>query len=110
MSANFRDFDPAASRGMLAHLFGRREHVILHRLWMFATLQAELTRREHAHLLDCEECRFALQKSMKAESFGAVLKELRETFQGPSLGRRDSMKSYSESLQETNGGNDTPQI
>jgi hypothetical protein len=53
------------------------DHILLHRLWAFATLQDDLLVREHAHLLDCEECRAGLRVCMKAENFGAVLKTMR---------------------------------
>ncbi|HET9218129.1 MAG TPA: hypothetical protein VFR18_14180 [Terriglobia bacterium] len=53
------------------------DHIPLHRLWTFATLQDDLNLAEHAHILDCEDCRLALQTSLKADNFGAVLKELK---------------------------------
>ena len=54
------------------------DHIPLHRLWTFATLQDDLSLPEHAHILDCEDCRIAMRTCLKAESFGIVLKELRE--------------------------------
>jgi len=52
------------------------DHIPLHRLWAFITLQTDLTLPEYSHLLDCDECRTALQTCMEADSFGAVLKKL----------------------------------
>jgi hypothetical protein len=52
-------------------------HLRLHRVWAFAKLQAELTYREHVHILHCKECNAAFQVCLKHETFGAVLKELR---------------------------------
>jgi hypothetical protein len=49
---------------------------LLHRLWVFATLQEDLSLLEHQHLIGCEACRAALRVCMQAESFGVVLKEL----------------------------------
>ena len=54
------------------------DHIPLHRLWTFATLQDDLSLPEHAHILDCEECRSALRACLKGDNFGAVLKGLRE--------------------------------
>jgi hypothetical protein len=54
----------------------RRGHVLLHRLWVFATLQEDLSLDEHRHLISCESCRGALRVCMQAENFGVVLKEL----------------------------------
>ena len=52
------------------------DHIPLHRLWTFATLQDDLSLSEHAHILDCEGCRVSLRACLKAENFGSVLKEL----------------------------------
>jgi len=46
-------------------------------LWTFATLQDDLSLSEHEHILDCEDCRTALRATLKAENFGAVLRELK---------------------------------
>ena len=54
------------------------DHIPLHRLWAFITLQVDLTLAEYSHLLDCEACRNALQTCMEADSFGAALKELKK--------------------------------
>ena len=54
------------------------DHIPLHRLWVFTTLQVDLTRAEYSHLLDCEECRNALLTCMESDTFGAALKELRK--------------------------------
>jgi hypothetical protein len=53
------------------------DHIPLHRLWMFATLQNDMLMREHVHLLDCEECQAALRVCMRTENFGAALRDLR---------------------------------
>ena len=53
------------------------DHIPLHRLWAFATVQGDLSLPEHAHILECEECRLALQACLQADTFGAVLKLLR---------------------------------
>jgi len=53
------------------------DHVPLHRLWTFVTLQDDLTFSEHSHILDCEDCRSALRASLRAENFGAVLRDLK---------------------------------
>jgi hypothetical protein len=63
----------------LTYLLPHYEHVPLHRLWTFATLQGELTLPEHAHVLDCEGCRVALRACLQAENFGMVLKTLNRT-------------------------------
>ena len=39
------------------------DHIPLHRLWAFATIQVDLSLSEHLHVLECEECRTALQAS-----------------------------------------------
>ena len=54
----------------------RHGHVLLHRLWVFATLQEDLSLDDHKHLIACEVCRAALRVCMQAENFGVVLKEL----------------------------------
>jgi hypothetical protein len=54
----------------------RAEHVLLHRIWLFTSLQNELTLEEHVHIIECEHCRVALRASVDAESFGGLLKEL----------------------------------
>jgi hypothetical protein len=59
------------------HFLSHYDHVPLHRLWTFATLQDELSRSEHAHILECEDCRLALRATLNAENFGAVLRELK---------------------------------
>ena len=59
------------------------DHIPLHRLWTFATLQDDLNHSEHAHILDCEDCRHALRTSLKADNFGAVLKELKGGSESP---------------------------
>ena len=61
----------------MTYLRPRPEHIPLHRLWMFSTLQADMVMPDHAHLLDCEECRTGLRICLKAENFAAVLKQLR---------------------------------
>jgi hypothetical protein len=53
------------------------DHIPLHRLWMFATLQNDMLMHEHVHLVDCEECQAALRVCMSSENFGAALVELR---------------------------------
>ena len=55
------------------------EHVPLHRIWVFTTLQGELTMHEHAHIIDCEECRVVFRACLHVETFGALLKELNRT-------------------------------
>jgi hypothetical protein len=71
------------------HFLSHYDHIPLHRLWTFATLQDDLSSPEHAHILDCETCRIALRASLKAENFGAVLRELRpdenQEFEDPLL-------------------------
>ena len=52
-------------------------HIPLYLLWTFATLQDALSLPEHVHILDCEECRDALRVCLMAETFDAVLKEVR---------------------------------
>ena len=32
--------------------------------------------QEHAHIIDCEECRMVFRVCLGAENFGAVLKQL----------------------------------
>jgi hypothetical protein len=59
------------------HFLPHYDHIPLHRLWTFATLQDDLSLSEHNHILECESCRDALRASLKAENFGAVLRELK---------------------------------
>jgi hypothetical protein len=59
------------------HILLHYDHIPLHRLWTFATLQDDLSLPEHAHILDCEDCRAALRASLRAENFGAVLMGLK---------------------------------
>jgi hypothetical protein len=54
------------------------DHIPLHRLWAFTSLQGTLTLPEHAHVLECDECRLALRVCFKADNFAAVLKELKK--------------------------------
>ena len=61
----------------MPHILPYYDHIPLHRLWTFATLQDDLSLPEHAHILDCEACRLALRTSLNADNFGAVLKELK---------------------------------
>ena len=61
----------------MTYLRPRPDHIPLHRLWMFSTLQADMVMPDHAHLLDCDECRTGLRICLKAENFAAVLKQLR---------------------------------
>ena len=58
-------------------LHSNNEHIAVHRLWTFATLQGDLIAREHVHLLQCEECRSALRVCLSADNFDVVLKSLR---------------------------------
>jgi len=58
------------------HILPHYDHIPLHRLWTFITLQTDLSLPEHLHVFDCEECRVALRTCFRAETFGAVLKEL----------------------------------
>lgn len=60
----------------MLHILPHYDHIPLHRLWAFITLQVDLSLPEHVHVLDCEECRVALRTCFSAETFGAVLKEL----------------------------------
>lgn len=61
----------------MPHFLPHYDHIPLHRLWTFATLQDDLSLSEHAHILECENCRLVLRTSLKADTFGAVLKELK---------------------------------
>jgi hypothetical protein len=58
-------------------------HVLLHRLWAFATLQDDLSLAEHAHILDCDDCRNSLRVCLTAENFGGVLVALERTDDRP---------------------------
>ena len=53
-----------------------REHIPLHRLWAFSTLEEGLNLPEHAHIAHCTECTAAFRACFNAETFGAALKEL----------------------------------
>jgi hypothetical protein len=59
------------------HILPHYDPIPLHRLCTFATLQDDLSFPEHAHILDCENCRAALGASLRAENFGAVLRGLK---------------------------------
>jgi hypothetical protein len=61
----------------LTYLRPSSDHIPLHRLWMFSTLQVDMIMPDHAHLLDCEECRTGLRVCLKAGSFASVLKQLK---------------------------------
>ena len=54
------------------------DHIPIHRLWAFTTLQVDLTLAEYLHVLDCDVCRVALRTCFNAENFGAALKELKK--------------------------------
>jgi len=71
-------------------------HVPLHRLWTFATLQGDLILPEHAHILDCEECRMTLRVCLRSESFGAVLLELKREDDSDVQPRFDSQQNMGE--------------
>jgi hypothetical protein len=53
-----------------------RDHIPVHRLWAFTTLDEGLTLPEHAHVAYCAECTAALRACLSAETFGTALKEL----------------------------------
>ena len=53
-------------------------HISLHRLWAFTKVQGDLAAQDFAHIIDCSKCRTALLVCLKAENFGAVLKELKK--------------------------------
>ena len=61
----------------MTHFHPRVDHVALHRLWAFTSLQTELTLPEHVHIIDCDECRKAVRACLHADNFAVVLKELR---------------------------------
>jgi hypothetical protein len=58
------------------------DHIPLHRLWVFITLQADLKPPEILHVLNCEECRVSLRACGHADTFGALLQELRKETNG----------------------------
>lgn len=60
----------------MPRILPHRDHISLHRLWGFATLEEALSLSEHAHILQCTECSLGLRTCLDAGSFGAVLKEL----------------------------------
>ena len=61
---------------MLGYILPSSGHVRLHRLWAFATFEAELTPTEHLHVLYCDVCHLAVSVCLQSETFGAVLKAL----------------------------------
>ena len=61
---------------VLTNFLPHTDHIVLHRIWKFATLKDGLSDSEYAHVLDCEECRLALCASLEEESFEAVLQRL----------------------------------
>ena len=63
--------------GLLTYSLPHYDHIPLHRLWAFTTLQDDLSLSEHSHILDCLECHLALRTCLKNETFGAVLRELK---------------------------------
>jgi hypothetical protein len=58
------------------------DHIPLHRLWVFMSLQVELRPPEILHVLNCKECRVSLRACVHADTFGAVLEELRKEANG----------------------------
>ena len=61
---------------MLGYVLPKSGHVRLHRLWVFANFEGELTTTEHLHILYCAECHLAVSVCLQSETFGAVLKTL----------------------------------
>ena len=51
------------------------DHIPLHRLWAFTSLQADLSQREDIHLFGCEACCASMLACVKARSFIEVFKE-----------------------------------
>lgn len=60
----------------MPRILPHRDHIPLHRLWAFTTLDEGLSLPEHAHVAYCAECTTALRVCLNAETFGTVLKEL----------------------------------
>ena len=54
------------------------DHIPPHRAWTYIHADSEFTMREHDHILECEQCLRLFILCLRTESFGAVLKELRE--------------------------------
>jgi len=85
----------------LTYLRRNPKHIPLHRLWAFATLQNDLVLPEHAHILDCEDCRTSLRVCLKSESFGAVLLELKredDSGEEPAFDFQDDMEQQENDL------------
>jgi hypothetical protein len=51
------------------------DHIPLHRLWAFTSLQTDLSQREDIHLFGCEECCSLMLACVKARSFVEVFKD-----------------------------------
>jgi hypothetical protein len=63
------------------------DHIPLHRLWAFTTLQTDLTEVEETHLFECDECSFWLLACVKAKSFVYAFKQLGEQDYPPPLAK-----------------------
>ena len=61
------------------------DHIPLHRLWAFTTLQADITEVQETHLFECDECTFWLLACVKAKSFVYAFKQLQMQDYSPSL-------------------------
>ena len=57
-------------------LVTRHDHIPLHRLWTYASIQHDLEPEAREHVIRCRECFEALKVCFKSDSFAAVLKNL----------------------------------
>ena len=63
------------------------DHIPLHRLWAFTTLQTDITEVQETHLFECDECTFWLLACVKAKSFVYAFKHLQMQDYSPSLAK-----------------------
>jgi hypothetical protein len=75
---------------MLGYILPSSGHVRLHRLWAFATFEAELTPTEHLHVLYCDVCHLAVSVCLQSDTFGAALKTLNRDDDDSSTGDDES--------------------
>jgi hypothetical protein len=54
------------------------DHVAPHLVWTYLRANSELSKAEHDHIMECDQCLRLVMLCLKSETFGAVLKQLDE--------------------------------
>jgi hypothetical protein len=52
------------------------DHILPHRAWKSLKVEGEFTPEEHDHILHCPQCLELFLLCCRAETFGAVLKQM----------------------------------